>query len=400
MEQIQTFPVIEKESVALQQCAGRVLAQEVICPFDLPGFNRATMDGFAVQARSTFGATESMPALIQVIGSVRMGEKPTIHLGPGEAVHIATGGMLPQGADAVVMVEHTQHLDNETVEIYKSVSPLQHVLELGEDFRKGEAILTKGQQIRPQEMGILAALGQAQVTVYKQPTVAIVSTGDEIVPVETIPDLSQLRDVNAYTLSGLVSQAGGVPLYLGIAQDSFEDLNRFCRQGLEQAHVVLISGGSSVGTRDFTLDVLQQLPHGQILVHGVSISPGKPTILARTGDKAVWGLPGQVTSAMVVFHTMVRPAIDRIRGLRRAKATPLVTAKLTRNIVSVQGREDFIRVKLIARDKGLFVEPILGKSGLIRTMVEADGMIRLDKDSEGLDLGSPVDVFLFDTTAG
>ena len=396
-ELIRTFPCVAEEVLPLDRSAGRILAQDVFSEVDLPEFNRATMDGYAVQARSTFGASESMPALFAVIGSVDMGEVPTVSVESGQAVRIATGGMLPSGADSVVMKEHAQGLDEQTLEVFRSTSPLQHVIEVGEDLRQGEKTLSKGTLIRPQEMGVLAALGQTHVPIYKKPVVAIISSGDEIVPIEQVPGLSQLRDVNAYTLTGLVRMSGGTPLYLGIAKDSFDELDRLCRQALAETDMVLLSGGSSVGTRDFTLEVLQGLPDARILVHGVSVSPGKPTILARSREKAVWGLPGQVTSAMVVFHVMVRAALEKISGrmdddLGKRQEVPAV---LSRNLASVQGREDYVRVKLVHDGEQLYAEPILGKSGLIHTMVKADGLVRIDRDSEGLDKGSPVNVILF-----
>jgi molybdopterin molybdotransferase len=305
--------------------------------------------------------------------------------------------MLPHGADSVVMVEYTQVLDEHTIEIFKSATPLQHVMELGEDFYREQKVFSKGNRIRPQEMGVLAALGKTGVPVYRQPVVAIISSGDEIIPIEQTPGLSQLRDVNSYTLTGLVRLSGGVPLYLGIARDNFDELDRFCRNAFQQADMVLISGGSSVGSRDFTLEVIKGLPDSEILVHGVSISPGKPTILARSKQKAIWGLPGQVTSAMVVFHVMVRPMLEAIGGLSgdRLGAAHEIPAVLSRNLASVQGREDFVRTKLVYRKNRVYAEPILGKSGLIHTMVKADGLIRIDMNSEGLDKGSPVRVILF-----
>ena len=392
-----TLPCVGEEVLALDRCVGRILAQDVFSSIDLPEFHRATMDGYAVQARSTFGASESMPALFAIVGSVEMGEVPTVSVKTGEAVRIATGGMVPNGADSVVMVEHTQSLDAHTVEVFKSAAPLQHVMEVGEDIRKGGKILVKGSRIRPQEMGVLAALGQTHVPVYKQPVLAIISSGDEIVPIDQTPGLSQLRDVNAHTLAGLIALSGGMPLYLGIARDDFDELDRLCRQALDRADMILISGGSSVGSRDFTLEVFQGLPDAEILVHGVSISPGKPTILARSRGKAVWGLPGQVTSAMVVFHVLVRPALERISGLSedalgRSRQVPAV---LSRNLASVQGRDDHVRVRLVRQEGRLYAEPILGKSGLIHTMVKADGLVRIARDSEGLDKGAPVEVMLF-----
>ena len=397
LELVRTFPCVTDEVLPLDQCVGCILSQDIVSEIDLPEFNRATMDGYAVQARSTFGASESMPALFRIVGAVEMGEVPTVSVQPGEAVRIATGGMLPDGADSVVMIEHAQALDEHTLEVFKSSAPLQHVIEIGEDFRREEQILPKGSRIRPQEMGVLAALGQTHVSVYRQPTVAIISSGDEIVPIEETPSLSQLRDVNAHTLAGLIRLSGGIPLYLGIARDNFDELHSLCKNALAESDMVLISGGSSVGSRDFTMEVIQALPAAEILVHGVSISPGKPTILAASEQKPIWGLPGQVTSTMVVFQVMVRPMLEKIGGLSedRLVAEREVSAVLSRNMASVQGREDYVRVKLVRRENQIYAEPILGKSGLIHTMVKADGLIKIDMNSEGLDKGTAVSVILF-----
>ncbi|MCD6137443.1 MAG: molybdopterin molybdotransferase MoeA [Deltaproteobacteria bacterium] len=393
---IGTFPPVGEEIIPLDRSLGRILTRDTISEINLPEFTRATMDGYAVGARSTFGASESMPAVLSVVGSVAMGEIPGVSARSGEAVRIATGGMLPEGTDSVVMVEHTQALDEHTIECFRSVAPLQNVIEIGEDIRKGEKILSKGTRIRPQEMGVLAALGQSRVPVYRQPVAAIISSGDEIVPIEETPGLSQLRDVNAHTLTGLVKLSGGIPLYLGIARDNFDEVNRLLQRALARADMVLISGGSSVGSRDLTLDVIRGLPDSEILAHGVSISPGKPTILARIKEKPIWGLPGQVTSAMVVFHMMVRRSLERIGGLSEEKLGKLqeVDALLSRNLASVQGREDYIRIKLVQKGEHLYAEPLLGKSGLIHTMVKADGLIRIDRNSEGLERNSPVKVIL------
>ncbi|MBW2565552.1 MAG: molybdopterin molybdotransferase MoeA [Deltaproteobacteria bacterium] len=397
LELIGTFPCVNEEVLPLDQCVGRILFQDTVSKIDLPEFNRATMDGYAVQAQSTFGASESLPALLRIVGAVEMGEVPTVSVQPGEAVRIATGGMLPDGADSVVMIEYAHALDEHTLEVFKSVAPLQHVIEVGEDFRREEQVLAKGSRIRPQEMGVLAALGQTHVTVYRQPIVATISSGDEIVPIEQNPSLSQLRDVNAYTLAGLIRLSGGIPLYLGIARDNLDELHGLCKNALDQADMVLISGGSSVGSRDFTLEVIEALPDAEILVHGVSISPGKPTILAASKQKPIWGLPGQVTSTMVVFHVMVRRMLRKIGGLSedRLLAEREVLAVLSRNLPSVQGREDYVRVKLVHRENQIYAEPILGKSGLIHTMVKADGLVRIDINSEGLDKGTHLRVIAF-----
>jgi len=389
------FPLAGTEEIPLVESLGRILSTDIVSDMDIPDFSRSTMDGYAVCASSTFGATEGNPAYFNLNGTVAMGEIPAFSIGAGVAAKISTGGMLPDGADAVVMVEHTEALDDTTIEVYRSVAPGQHMVEIGEDIKKGDSILSCGQKIRPQESGLLAAMGKQTVTVYKKPVVGIISTGDEIVPIQEIPGPGQIRDINSYTLSGLVQQAGGVPLTYGIVRDNLNVLTRKCALALSQSDMVMISGGSSVGTRDFTISVLSSLPDASILVHGISISPGKPTILAKVGNKAFWGLPGHVVSAMVIFNVVVRPFIDHISGISRKQTRVWkLPAILSRNISSAQGRTDYIRVRLVQRDNQLTAEPILGKSGLIRTMVKADGLIEVGMNIEGLDKDTPVEVIL------
>jgi molybdopterin molybdotransferase len=389
----ESFEPVETQTVGLDDALGRILAQVVVAEDDIPGFDRATMDGYAMAAASTFGASEGNPAYLTVAGSIKMGQRPDFALAAGQAARIATGGMLPQGADSVVMVEHTDMLDETTIEVYRSVAPGQHVVAADDDAAKGRTLLTPGCCLRPQELGILAACGMQTVRVYCRPRVAIISTGDEVVPVQVRPQRGQIRDVNAHTLSGLVRKAGGEPVMMGIVRDQYQDLLDRCQDALQTADTVLISGGSSVGTRDLTVDVLSAIADTQILVHGVSISPGKPTILARCGRKAFWGLPGHVTSAMVVFMVLVQPFLHHIGGCKPA-APPRIKARLTRNLASAQGRVDYVRVRLNQCDGEWTAEPVLGASGLIRTMVEAHGLIAIDLNSEGLDKDTLVDVIL------
>lgn len=386
------FAPVETESVSLAQSLGRVLAEPIFSDVDIPDFNRSTMDGFAVKAASTFGASEANPAYLTVQGQIRMGVRPDFSIGPGEAARIATGGMLPDGADSVVMVEHTDALDDATIEAYRSVAPGQHVIEKGEDIRHTEAALQKGLRIRPQEAGLLAACGRTEITVYRRPLVGIISSGDEVVSVDRVPGEGQIRDINTHTLAGQVLEAGGVPVTFGIVGDNRHELLEKSRRALELTDMVLISGGSSVGVRDYTLEVLDALPDSAVLVHGISISPGKPTILARCGAKAFWGLPGHAVSAMVVFAVVVRPFLDRLCGLPQPARRFAVPAILSRNLASAQGRVDYVRVKLAQSDGVVVAEPILGKSGLINTMVKADGLIAIDLNSEGLDRGATVAV--------
>jgi molybdopterin molybdotransferase len=388
------FTPVGTEKVELAEALDRVLAADYQAEQDIPGFDRATMDGYAVKAASSFGASEGNPAYLTVVGTVTMGQVPHFSVDTGQAARIATGGMLPPGADSVVMIEHTDPLDDATIEVYRSVAPGQHTVARDEDAAKGEVLVEGGCRLRAQELGILAACGARQVTVFRRPKVGIISTGDEVVPVTDVPRPGQVRDVNRYTLSALVRQAGGEPHFFGIVTDELEGLLDACRQAMQETDMVLISGGSSVGTRDLTVEVLEKLPQSQIMAHGVSIRPGKPTILARCGTKPFWGLPGHVTSAMVVFMVLVRPFLAWIGGC--AEASPVtLRARLSRNLASAQGRVDFVRVRLIPKNGEILAEPVLGGSGLMRTMVAADGLVAVDLNSEGLEQGTMVQVMLF-----
>ncbi|MBI5582223.1 MAG: molybdopterin molybdotransferase MoeA [Deltaproteobacteria bacterium] len=392
---IAALPALGSETVSLRESLNRVLSAPIHSPEDLPHFHRATMDGYAVRARDTFGASESIPALLTLAGEIAMGQSARWPVNPGQCLRIATGGMLPPGADAVAMIEYTQVLDPGTIEIFKSVSPGDHLIRVGEDLKQGQPVFPAGHRLRPQDLGLLAGVGIRQAPVFRQPRVAIISTGDEIVPIDREPAPGFVRDINAYTLPALVEKSGGIPFFLGLTRDSREDLKEKCREGLERADVVLISGGSSVGTRDFTLEVIESFPASRILAHGIAISPGKPTILARIGEKVLWGLPGHTASAMVVFSVFVKPCLHRLEGADPVKINPGLQARLTRNLASAQGRDDYIRVALQAGPQGWEAEPILGQSGLISTLVRSDGLVRIDRFTEGKEKGEWVEVVLF-----
>jgi molybdopterin molybdotransferase len=388
------FAPLDPEEIPLDQAYNRVLGEPIVADEDVPSFARATVDGYAVRTRDSFGASESQPALFTLVGDVVMGEVPPFEIGPGEAARIPTGGMLPAGADGVVMVEYTEELDRRSVAITRSVAPLENVIGRGDDVRAGNEVLAPGRRLRAQEIGLLAGLGRMKVRGCRRPRVAVVSSGDEIVPADRKPGPAQLRDINSHSLAALVEECGGEPWRLGAISDEFEPLRAACEQALKDADICLISGGSSVGTRDLTLQVLASFPETEVVVHGVAISPGKPTILVRVGGRAFWGLPGHVASAMVVFHVLVRPFMDHLRGIAPSLGDrwPL-RARLTRNVASRQGREDFIRVRLQQEGDGLLAEPIFGESGLISTLVRADGLVRIDRHTEGIYAGEEVEVW-------
>jgi molybdopterin molybdotransferase len=397
LDLLKTFEPVGEKRVLLAQAFEQVLSQDIVSPVDLPGFARSAMDGYAIMAKDSFGATESLPALLEVVGEVKMGEIPRVKAGPSRAVRIATGGMLPDGADGVVMVEYCHTLDENTIEVSRAISPQENVIAPDDDYRKGSVVLSKGTRLRPQDLGAMAGFGILEVTVYKKPKVAIISTGDEVVPAEQNPGPGQVRDINSYTLGALCEEMGAEPVILGLSGDNFNSLRGLVEKGLGTADTVWLSGGSSVGTRDLTVKVFESFERMEVLVHGISISPGKPTIIARLNSCAVFGLPGHTASAMVVAEVFLKPFLSRISGQREPahKIEPEIWAKLSRNIESAAGRDDYVRVKLYEREGDLVAEPIFGKSGLISTLVDADGLVRVDRNTEGLYEGERVKVLLF-----
>ncbi len=395
-EIIAHFGPSEEETISLENVLGRVLSRDIYAEEDLPHFFRAVVDGYAVRARDTFGAGESTPALLEIIGEVPMGRDPGIVVGQGQAVRISTGGMMPEGSDGAIMIEHCHLLDEHTLEVCRVVSPLENVIQPGDDFSLGATVLRKGNVLRPQDLGVLAGLGQTKIAVYSKPKVAIISTGDEIISVEKKPQPGQVRDINRYTLGAFCRRFGAEPLYLGLCEDDFNSMRERVEKGIRKADTVWISGGSSVGIRDLTLKVFETLPDFELLVHGISISPGKPTIIGKTGSKPVIGLPGHVASALVVAEVFLSFLISRLSG-RSSSHEDLQTeveSVLSRNIESAGGREDYIRVRLVRQGESLIAEPIFGKSGLISTLVEADGLICIDMNTEGLYEGQMVKVRL------
>jgi len=381
--------------VLLLDSQGLRLGKAVPAEDDVPGFDRSTMDGFAVKAKDTFGASESLPAYLDITGEIFMGKDARGELGTGQARKIPTGGMLPPGADAVVMIEHTESLDEDTIGVTRPVGPGENVVLRGEDVLHGNTVLQAGHIIRPQDLGMLAAVGVSKVDVLNSVRVGIISTGDEVVPVEVKPGPGQVRDINSYALYGQVMACGGEPVLYGVVRDDFEELRDTLAGAVSECDLVILSGGSSVGTRDVASKVIESLGRPGILFHGISIKPGKPTVGAVVENKPVFGLPGHPVSAMLVFELLVAPLV-RYGEYRKNPLEFAVRARLTRNMRSAAGREDYIRVKLVEGERGeLSAEPILGKSGLIATMVKAHGLAMIPADKEGVEAGEYVAVKIF-----
>ena len=386
------------ERVRIDEAYGRVIAEDVRAPEALPGFRRSSMDGFAVVAADTFGVSETMPSYLRVVGEVLMGEAPGFSIKRGETAAISTGGMLPEGADAVVMLEHVNMVDGENIEVMKQVAPGENVIGEDEDIKAGEILLRRGQRLRPQDIGALAGVGITEIRVYRRPRVGIISTGDEVVPPDSRPAPGQVRDINSYNLFGLVLQEGGIPVRMGIIRDDIETLRAVLKEAKSSTDMVLLTGGSSVGVRDYAEEVIQSLGSPGVLFHGVRIKPGKPLLAGVVDGVAVFALPGHPAAVTVCFEVFVRPVLQRLSGLIPKDVVPptkVVRATLAQNIPSVIGREEYVRVQLRRAGSKILAEPIFGKSGLILTLLRADGLVRVPSEVNGLYRDEEVEVMVF-----
>lgn len=398
IEVLRGFAPLAGEAAPIDACLDRVLATEVVSSENLPLVNRSCMDGYAVRAEDLFGASESNAPYLQLAGSVHIDSLPEFSIEPGQCAAITTGGTLPEGANAVLMVEHSDDLGAGFIEAQRSLAPGDNVMFAGEDAARGKAVLPAGRRLGVPELGLLAALGIAEVEVARRPVVGVLSTGDELVPLESTPKPGQVRDVNSLALSCLLRQAGATPKSYGLVPDTLEQLTDAMHKALNECDAVLVSGGSSIGVRDLTTTAITSLPDAEILLHGVALSPGKPTIVARAAGKPILGLPGQVASAQVVMLVLGQPLMRHLAGDATAfdeNKRCVRPAVLAQNLASKQGREDYVRVRLEHRGEQLPTAwPRLGKSGLLRTLVEADGLVRVPAESEGIAKGAQVEVWL------
>jgi molybdopterin molybdotransferase len=386
------------ERVPTVRARARVLAEDLNSSVDLPHFHRAAMDGYAVKAKDTFGASQSLPAYLKLAGVVEMGKEATQPLGAGEAIRISTGGMMPPGSDAVVMVEYTDETAAGLVEIHRGVSPWQNVIQIGDDIKKGEVVFHRGRRLKAHDLGALTGIGISSVSVHKVPRVALISTGDEIVDADETPRPGQVRNINQHSLAGLIEECGGKLRDWGVVRDDKEQLTQAIGEALGWADLVLLSGGSSMGAKDIALETILSFPDSQFIFHGISVSPGKPTIFAQACGKPILGLPGYPVSALVIFDLFGAPLIRRIGGEERTEVNQFartLRATLKTNIASQIGREDYVRVALARDSERWLATPLPSKSGAIFTLVKADGMVRIDLNQDGLEQGEEVEVILF-----
>jgi len=375
-----------EEEVPLGEALHRVLARDIVAREDIPGFARTTVDGYAVRAADTVGASEGIPAILGLAGEVPMGAGPALPLHPGKAISLPTGAMLPPGADAAVMVEYTERIGEEIL-VKRPVAPGENVILAGEDFAKGSTILTLGRCISARDAGILAAAGCGRVAVYRKPVVGIISTGNELVPVRAAPGPGQVRDANGPMCAAFAADLGCIPRVYGIVRDERDALGRALERAAGECDAILLSGGSSKDVRDLAAAVIGE--QGEVLVHGIGIAPGKPTIIGRAGGKPVIGLPGHPASAYVILHALAGPLLSAMSGIPREERR--VSAVLAENIPSQKGRVEFIRVMV----EGGKAVPCFGKSGLLNTFVASDGLVRVPAEREGVEAGETVEVILW-----
>jgi molybdopterin molybdotransferase len=389
---------VETERIPSVKGRARVLAEDLRSAVDLPHFNRAAMDGYAVKAKDTFGASQSLPAYLKLAGVVEMGKEAVEPLKTGEAFRISTGGMMPPESDAVVMVEYTDETKAGLVEVHRGVSPWQNVIQVGDDIKKGELVFPRGRRLRAHDLGALTGVGISMISVFQQPRVALISTGDEIVDADTVPLPGQVRNINQHSLAGLIEECGGELKDWGVIRDDRAELMRAVGAALAWGDLVLLSGGSSMGAKDIALETILSFPGSEFIFHGISIAPGKPTIFAKACGKPILGLPGYPVSALVIFDLFAAPMIRRLGGESTetvGRCAKTVRAKLRTNIASQIGREDYVRVTLERQSGGMLATPLPSKSGAIFTLVKADGMVRIDMNQDGLEQGEEVEVILF-----
>jgi molybdopterin molybdotransferase len=396
----ETFAMIEEkvtaikhtEEVPLEEALHLILAVPVTAKENVPGFDRSTVDGYAVKAKDTYGSSDSMPGFLTVVGEVKMGESASIPVGQGDAVYVPTGGMIPPGSDSVIMIEHCEDHDG-LLNTYKPVAPGENIIRAGEDIREGEILLTEGTLLRPQEIGAIASLGISQVTVYRKLKVGYLSSGDEIVPYQTEKlSVGQIRDINYLTIAGLAKEWNVEVVYGGIVKDDFQEFQQKAQALYNEVDCLILSGGSSVGAKDYTTDIISSLGDPGVFVHGISIKPGKPTILAMANGKPVIGLPGHPASAMIIFMLFGKKILQKLKGEKIDKKPDRIFARITKNIPSAPGRSDYIRVRLFEKEGEWWAEPIIGKSGLITTLVKSDGIVEITSEKEGISQGDYVPV--------
>lgn len=385
---------LPKECLSLESLVNRVVAEEVTSPEPVPAFDRSTVDGYALRAEDTFGASEMSPIELEILGRVVTGHPPEVKVGKSSAVRVSTGDMIPQGADAVVMLEHCESVGERRLLITRPVAPGENIAREGEDFCRGDILFAPGHKLRPEDIAALAAVGITSVNVYGKPSVSIISTGNELVPPSASPGPGKIRDSNSYSLMASVKMDGAEPVFVGAVRDDLNELRESLKSAFER-DMVVISGGSSVGDRDLVSEAINSLGKPGVVIHGLALKPGKPTIVGLVDSKPIVGLPGHPVSAQVAYLLLVRPAIrSMLRMSERFTHGELVEARLSRSVSSPPGRQEYIRVALERKEGEIWATPILGKSGSISSLVMADGLAVIPLQRDGMESGERVEVLI------
>ncbi len=380
------------ELVDIELSLNRVLGEDVYSNIDVPEFDRSTVDGYGIKVEDSHGCTQSIPSIINILGEVKMGEQIESSIKSGESFYVPTGGMIPEGSNGVIMIENTEKMDEETLLLYKPISHGENIIYKGDDIKNGELAIRKGQKISSQVLGVLAALGVGKVPVYCKPKFYIISTGDEIIPIEEKLTLGKIRDINSYTLSALIENIGGEVVHKSIVKDNYELLLSEVKKAAETSDIVLISGGSSVGAKDYTYKVIDSLTGKGVLLHGLAIKPGKPTIVGEVNGKLICGLPGHVVSSIIVFKVLIEYYIRE--KLKTGEIIPRVNAVINHNFPSNPGRETYQMIKLKEENGVFYATPSFGKSGMISLLSKSQGYIVIGAHEEGINKGEEREVFL------
>lgn len=379
------------EQVPIENARGRVLAADVRSGVDVPHFDRSVVDGYAVKTSDVQGASESVPSFLKLIGASEMGEENKAQLRENECMYVPTGGMVPQGTQAMVMIEIAQKIADDEVAVQQSASMYENMLRVGDDISRGEVVLERGKRIAPQDIGALASTGHVDVEVYKRPTFAVLSTGDEIVAPDSEIVAGKIKDINTFSLSAQIESFGGEVAVKKVVEDDYDTIRNEVAAAVKSCDVVLVSGGSSVGEKDYTYDILKELSGKDIIAHGLNIKPGKPTIVADVDGKPVIGLPGQPASALIVLVQILDILHEVFYGTERDR--PYLTAVLDQNVASAPGRKTFQMVQVVENGQNKIAKVIRGKSGMISLLSKAHGYFVIESSSEGKEAGERVCVY-------
>lgn len=384
--------ILEKETIAIGHGLGRVLSSDIVSTIDVPHFDRSVVDGYAVKLTDVQGASNAIPGFLRITGEVEMGKETMCILKQGETLYVPTGGMVPAGTEAMIMIEYTEKLGEKDLAVYTNAGANENMMRIGDDIRNGELVFSRGHLLRPQDIGVLSALGYLHIEVYQPPRLSIISTGDEIIRPGETPKPGQVIDINTPALAAVAKRLGAEVISTAYASDDRQEIRSAVELGIKNGDMVILSGGSSMGEKDYTVEVINEL--GEVLLHGLAVKPGKPTILGTVSQKPVIGLPGQPAAAIMVMMIVLQEFMSRYYGQDLFKYQT-VSGVLMENIHAAPGRRTFQTVSITKSENGIEVRPTHGKSGMITLLSYSDGYLEITENEEGKNAGDQVEVTLF-----